>query len=218
MNAAVLVMPKARVKRARPPRQWVALEPEELTRLLDTARSHGLRTYVLILLGYRHGMRASELCDLRVDDINLADRTIVVRRLKRSDTTVQELGPDEHAALSEYLGSHPGSDLLFPSRRPVTSPAAAEGHYQRQPGAMGRQAVHAIFKLVASAAGIPTHKRHPHVLKHSLCTHLVQNGATLAVVARAAGHKSISSTMRYIEVTDAQADKARREMLTAIFG
>jgi type 1 fimbriae regulatory protein FimB/type 1 fimbriae regulatory protein FimE len=67
------------------------------------ANRHGQRDWLIGLLIYRHGLRVSEACDLRWDDINLAKRTVVVRRLKGSDDSTHYLERDELAGLKRTL-------------------------------------------------------------------------------------------------------------------
>ena len=67
----------------------------------------------------------------------------------------------------------------------------------------------------AAAAGLAADKRHPHVLKHSLASHLVAGNVNLALVKQALGHRSISSTMEYVGTSDAQAAHAAGAALMA---
>jgi integrase/recombinase XerD len=60
-------------------------------------------------------------------------------------------------------------------------------------------------------------KRHPHVLKHSLASHLIAGNVNLALVKQALGHRSISSTMVYVGTTDAQAAEAVQAALMGVF-
>lgn len=74
-----------------------------------------------------------------------------------------------------------------------------------------------IFCRIAREAGLPDHKGHPHVLKHSLATHLVRRDVNLAKVQRALGHRSINSTMAYVGLSDQEADTARHNALMNAF-
>jgi integrase/recombinase XerD len=82
---------------------------------------------------------------------------------------------------------------------------------------MHRSQFFAIFRGCAVAAGVPQAKWHPHVLKHSLATHLISTNVNLAVVKQALGHKSIGSTMVYVSVSDGQAGAASREALMRLY-
>ena len=73
------------------------------------------------------------------------------------------------------------------------------------------------FQTVAESAGLPVEKRHPHVLKHSLASHLVAGNANLALVRQALGHRSINSTMQYIGTSDSQAAEALQKALMGLF-
>src|SRR5262245_63242833 len=75
-------------------------EVEKLLGALKRNR-HGHRDWLIGLLIYRHGLRVSEACDLRWDDIDLGKRTIVVRRLKGSIDSSHYLERDEHKALGD---------------------------------------------------------------------------------------------------------------------
>jgi integrase len=67
------------------------LEPRELRALLRVAKTKGVREWAMTLVAYKHGMRASEVCDLRLDDVDLRNGHIVIRRLKGSLRTIQAL-------------------------------------------------------------------------------------------------------------------------------
>ena len=67
------------------------------------------------------------------------------------------------------------------------------------------------------AAEFEPAKRHPHVLKHSLASHLVAGNVNLALVKQALGHRSINSTMQYVGTTDAQAAEAAQAALMGLF-
>ena len=68
--------------------------------------------------------------------------------------------------------------------------------------------VNYVWRPVATLAGLSHDKRHPHVLKHSLASHLEAGDVHLALVRQCLGHRSISSTMKYVGFTDSQAAKA----------
>jgi integrase len=69
----------------------VYLEPDEVLALLKAAKAKSTRTFTMILVAYRHGLRASEVCNLRLADVNLKEGTISVDRLKGSMRTVQAI-------------------------------------------------------------------------------------------------------------------------------
>ncbi len=187
------------------------LEPAELLCLLRGARAHSIRLWAMVLLAYRHGLRASEVCALRLEDVDLKAGFVRVARLKGSAVTVQAIVGhrgepllDEVRALRAWLRERraDGSDALFTSQKG---------------GRLHRSQFFRLFGDVAEAAGLSPEKRHPHVLKHSLATHLVIANVNLALVKTQLGHKSISSTMRYVSANDRQASEATTAALMSIF-
>ena len=200
--------PKTR-KQSRP--SMIHLEPAEVLSVLKAGKAKGAREWAMIVLAYKHGLRASEVCNLRVDDLDLKNGSIVVERLKGSLRTTQAVTEhrgepllNEHRALREWLRERPadGSDYLFTSQKG---------------GRLDRTQFFRLFKAIATEAGLPAEKRHPHALKHSLASHLVSANVNLALVKQQLGHKSIGSTMRYVTTTDHQASKATASALMTIF-
>ena len=187
------------------------LEPAEVISVLRAAKANGPRQWAMILVAYKHGMRASEVCNLRVDDLDLKNGSIVIERLKGSLRTTQAITEhrgepllNEHRALREWLRERPadGSDYLFTSQKG---------------GRLDRTQFFRLFQAIAGQAGLPAEKRHPHALKHSLASHLVSANVNLALVKQQLGHKSIGSTMRYVTTSDLQASKATTSALMTIF-
>ena len=65
------------------------LEPAEVLSVLRAAKAKGIREWAMIVVAYKHGMRASEVCNLHVDDVDLKNGSIVIERLKGSLRTTQ---------------------------------------------------------------------------------------------------------------------------------
>jgi type 1 fimbriae regulatory protein FimB len=189
----------------------IHLEPAELLAVLKAAKARGAREWSMIVLAYKHGLRASEVCNIRVDDIDLKNGNIVVERLKGSLRTTQAVTEhrgqpllNELKALREWLRKRPkdGSDFLFVSQKG---------------GRLDRTQFFRLFQSIATSAGLPPEKRHPHALKHSIASHLVAANVNLALVKQQLGHKSIGSTMRYVTTSDQQASKATTSALMKIY-
>jgi integrase len=202
------VTPQIR-KQTRP--SMIHLEPAEVLSVLRAAKAKGAREWAMIVVAYKHGMRASEICNLRLNDLDLRNGSIVVDRLKGSLCTTQALTEhrgepllNELKALRERLRQRrdDGSDYLFTSQKG---------------GRLDRSQFFRLFRAIACEAGMPTEKRHPHSLKHSIASHLVAANVNLALVKQQLGHKSIGSTMRYITTSDQQASKATTSALMTIY-
>jgi type 1 fimbriae regulatory protein FimB len=187
-----------------------ALNQDEILKVLK-AVSDNPRDLAMILLGFRHGMRASEVCGLELKDVDLKNGEITIRRLKGSLKTTQPLADlqgqpllSEKRVLRAWLaerGSHP-SKFVFVSQK------SSRVH---------RSQFYRIFSNAAEQAGLPKDKRHPHCLKHSLGVTLVEMNVNLAVIKQALGHKSIASTAIYTVPTDETAGKAVLGALASAF-
>jgi type 1 fimbriae regulatory protein FimB len=84
------------------------LDKCDMIKLLRTAKLAGPREHAMCLLGYIHGMRAEEICGLRLEDLDLAAETVVVRRLKGSKTA-QKLPHSSSTPQAEFLADRSGS-------------------------------------------------------------------------------------------------------------
>jgi type 1 fimbriae regulatory protein FimB len=189
----------------------VHLEPAEVMVLLKAAKVKGSREWAMIVMAYKHGLRVSEVCNLRLCDLDLKNGNIVIERLKGSLRTVQALTEhrgepllNEVKALREWLKERrdDGSDFLFNSQKG---------------GRLDRSQVFRLFRTIAAEAGLPRQKQHPHCLKHSIANHLISANVNLALVKQQLGHKSIGSTMRYVATSDQQASKATASALMQLF-
>jgi type 1 fimbriae regulatory protein FimB len=189
----------------------IYLEPAEVLSLLRAAKAKGPRQWAMILVAYKHGMRASEVCNLRLDDIDMKNGSIVIHRLKGSLRTTQAVTEhrgepllNELKALREWLRQRrdDGSEFLFTSQKG---------------GRLDRTQFFRLFRTIASEAGLASEKQHPHVLKHSIASHLVSANVNLALVKQQLGHKSIGSTIRYVAMSDQQASKATARAMMTIY-
>jgi integrase len=189
----------------------IHLEPAEVLSVLKAAKAKGVREWAMIVVAYKHAMRASEVCNLRLNDIDMKNGSIVVERLKGSLRTTQALTEhrgepllNELKAIREWLRHRPddGSDYLFTSQKG---------------GRLDRSQFFRLFRTIARTAGLPAEKQHPHALKHSIASHLVSANVNLALVKQQLGHKSINSTMRYVATTDQQASLATATALMNVY-
>lgn len=186
-----------------------SLSPKEVLHVLKVA-SESKRNHAMILLAYQHGMRASEVCGLKLKDLDFKNEKITVRRLKGSLETTQSMSNvagqpllSELRVLKAWLAErNDASDFVFTSQKG---------------GRVDRTQFFRIFQSVAERAGIAADLRHPHCLKHSLGFTLVAAGAHMAVIKQALGHKSMQSTAVYTSATDEMADKARQSAMANLF-
>jgi integrase/recombinase XerD len=166
------------------------LGKDELLSFLRVAKQERERDWLMFLVAYWHGMRATEV--VKLQRVAIANGQITVRRLKGSDTTTQPLIEDEdpllneRAALETLAQSTPPDRPIFPFSRI---------HYFR------------LFRKYAKRAGLPAHKWHPHCLKHSVARHHIREMG-IENMRRYLGHKSMASTGEYLKVTDEEASAA----------
>jgi integrase/recombinase XerD len=137
------------------------LTPDKIIRLFSVIESK--RDRAIFFIAYRHSLRASEVGHLRSTDLDLTRFRIRLYRLKGSHGGEHPLQPDEVKTIKSYLRSRSdNSPILFPSNR-------------REP--ISRQMLDVLMKRYSEVAKIPQDKRHFHVLKHSIATHLLDAGA-----------------------------------------
>ena len=167
------------------------LRSDELGKLLAAAKKtrNPERDYALVLLAFRHGLRVSELCALRLSDVNLEAGEIYIRRCKGSISGAHPVFIGETAALKSWLAKRAEMnisaevDTLFVSE-------------QRRP--LNRVSVWYLIKGLASEAELEG--IHPHSLRHTTGYHLTNQGRDLRLIQNYMGHASISSTIRYTAV------------------
>ena len=155
------------------------------------------RDKAVFLIAYRHGLRASEIGLLRVSDLDLKRLKIVLHRLKGSLSGEHPLQADEARALKAWL-KHRGTEspILFPSRCGLP---------------ISRQMLDVLMKEYAEVAAIPEDKRHFHVLKHSIATHLLDAGAELRFVQDWLGQSNIQNTVIYTALVSTSREARARQ-------
>lgn len=171
------------------------LTEEELTRLLAVIKSP--RDRAIFTVCYWRALRASEVGRIPFSAWRRSAKRIHIARLKGSLAGEYPLSPAEHQALvawAKVRGDEPGP--LFLSR---------EWNAYR---GISRQQMHELMRKYATEAGLPTHLRHMHALKHSIGTHLIGKGAGLYEVKDWLGHKDIRSTMVYAQFRNRERDAA----------
>jgi len=184
--------PMAHFPKLKPPARKLprALTPDEMETLLAAPPDDtviGLRDRAMLWLLYGTGIRASECAGLRLEDVDLAEKTVRVEG-KGGHERVVPLNTPVVAALAAYRlvrGDAPKSDSFFLTRG---KKAMTRGVVYERVRRHGRRA--RIEKRVT-----------PHKLRHSFATHLVQKGVGIVTIRDLLGHRLITSTQIYLHVT-----------------
>lgn len=163
------------------------LTPEQLRAAL--ARADRPYAYAAILVAYFCALRATEVGLLKFSKLDLARGTLDFQRMKKSLGGIYELSPGVLAALKEWLRVRPReSEWLFPKPGEPRLP-------------LNRRSFSRMWATAARRAGLSEEFHHPHVLKHSIITHMLDRGDDIMHVKKWAGHKDIQSTLIYAELT-----------------
>jgi site-specific recombinase XerD len=167
----------------------------EVERLIDAANGvtpRSLRDRALVELLYGAGLRVSEAIGLERGDVDLEGRT--VRCIGKGDKErVVPLGTQAVAALRRYLSR--GRPYLDRRHRP-------ELFLNAQGGGLTRAGAFLVLRKLAARAGLDPEQVHPHLLRHSFATHLLEGGADLRSVQEMLGHADLGTTELYTHVSD----------------
>jgi integrase/recombinase XerD len=193
--AAELDLPRRRPKLPR------TLSPGEAERLIEAAdgpQPRDLRDRALVELLYGAGLRVSEAVSLDKGSVSLDER--LVRCIGKGDKErIVPVGRQAVEALRRYLSR--GRPYLDRRHRP-------ELFLNAQGGPLTRAGAFLILRRRAEKAGLDPTRVHPHLLRHSFATHLLEGGADLRSVQEMLGHADLSTTELYTHVSD----RRRREL------
>jgi integrase len=176
-------MPRRRPNAELRPREH--LTEREVEKLIEAAKGnrYGARDSAVVLIAFRHGLRASELCELQWSDVEFESGTLHLRRAKGGATGTHPLLGDELRML-RVLKREAKSPFIFVSER--GAPFSVAG----------------LAKLIERAgieAKMPF-KVHPHMLRHACGFVLANRGTDTRTLQAYLGHRSIQSTVRYTEL------------------
>ncbi|MEO5693328.1 MAG: tyrosine recombinase XerC [Usitatibacter sp.] len=202
--------PCAGVKAPRAPRHLPeVLSPDDAVRLvsLEDDSEAGLRDRALFELAYSCGLRVSELTGLEIDSIDAATGEVRVLG-KGSKTRIVPVGAPALTAVAAWM----------PVRKAWARPGERALFVGRAGRRLGSREVQRRIKLWAAAAGLAVDV-HPHMLRHSFASHVLQSSGDLRAVQEMLGHASISSTQVYThldfqhlaKVYDAAHPRARKK-------
>ena len=163
------------------------LTKAEVEKLVREARQgrYGHRDATLILIAFRHGLRAAEICDLEWSQVEFGrSASLHVRRVKNGKPSVHPLRGDEIRALRELRRQSSDSGYVFATERggPFTS-----------------DAVNRLIKRIGERAGMPF-QMHCHMLRHGCGYALANAGHDTRAIQDWLGHRSIQHTVRYTEL------------------
>lgn len=166
------------------------LTPDEVERLITAARRAGgrlaERDALLIMMAYRHGLRASELAQLRWDQIDTKAWVLHVARRKNGSPSTHPLRrPELHALRSWRRQQDEMAMYVFTSLRA---------------GPMTVRTIHHVIAEAGKAAGIKF-PVHPHMLRHATGFYLANAGHDTRAIQLYLGHKNIQHTVRYTELS-----------------
>jgi integrase/recombinase XerD len=171
------------------------LSPGEAERLIEAAAGttpRSLRDRALVELLYGAGLRVSEAVGLERSAVDLEGR--LVRCIgKGSKERVVPIGRQAVEALRRYLAR--GRPFLDSRHRP-------ELFLNAKGGPLTRAGAFFILRRLAGAAGLEPERVHPHLLRHSFATHLLEGGADLRSVQEMLGHADLATTELYTHVSD----------------
>jgi len=167
------------------------LTEAEVERLMVAAKRNrwGHRDATMVQIAFRHGLRASELVDLRWDQVDLEHALLHVRRLKNGSPATHPLTGKELRALRRLQREQElKSPFVFTSERgtPFT-----------------KRGFQAMVERAGEAAGFDM-KIHPHMLRHACGFKLANDGIDTRTIQAYLGHKSIQHTVRYTELAPTQ--------------
>jgi type 1 fimbriae regulatory protein FimB/type 1 fimbriae regulatory protein FimE len=163
------------------------LTAAEVERLMAAARKNreGARDATMILIAFRHGLRASELVDLHWDQVGFDQGVLHVRRVKNGSPAAHPLDGEELRVLRRLRRESPDSPFVFVSMR--GAPFTVSG-FRR------------LVERAGQNAGLEI-KAHPHMLRHATGYTLANKGVDTRTLQAYLGHKNIQHTVRYTELS-----------------
>jgi integrase len=160
----------------------------EVERLLAAAKGnrHGHRDATMLLVAFRHGLRAAELVDLRWDQVDYRTATLHVRRVKKGTPATHPIPGDELRALRRLQrDQEPKSPFVFTSERGAPFTTAGFARMIERAGVQAKLAF----------------KAHPHMLRHACGYALANRGHDTRALQAYLGHRNIQHTVRYTELS-----------------
>src|SRR5215468_3491501 len=175
----------------------VSAEVEKLIAATKGAR-HKARDRCLLLLMFRHGLRVSEACGLRLAQVDIESSVLHVARLKDGLSTTHPLRGDELRAIKAWLADRarmkPKTDAFFISERRAT---------------LSRKTAWLAIRSYGERAGLSV-DTHPHMLRHACGFALADQGADTRLIQDYLGHRNIQHTVMYTATNPARFERLWR--------
>ena len=185
----------------------------EVDRLLAATKENlrtGLRDRCLILLMFRHGLRVTEACAMRMDQVDLESKILQVQRLKGGLSTTQPLRTEEIRLLKSWMAER--ERWLRQWRKSGGAGAALDSQalfLSTRGTALSRKTFWALLRRYGEAAGLAL-PPHPHMLRHACGFALADQGADTRLIQDYLGHRNIQHTVRYTATNPVRFEKLWR--------
>ncbi|MCS4320768.1 type 1 fimbriae regulatory protein FimB [Serratia sp. BIGb0234] len=164
------------------------LTNNEMEKLLEASLQggYGVRDYCMIYMSFTHGLRVSELCSLKLSDVDLKEKTIYIYRLKNGFSTIHPLRDKEIEMLKRWV-----------ELRREFNGAKSEWLFLSEKGfKISRKRVYSLIIALGEQAKILV-KVHPHMLRHSCGFALADQGVDTRLIQDYLGHRNIQHTVTY---------------------
>ncbi len=177
--------PTAGIKRPKSDKKIpIVLTKQEVTNLLNSTKT--LKSKLILQLLYSSGLRVSEIVNIKPVDIDFNENTGWVRQGKGKKDRMFILSKKLSKKLEKFINKHRDWNYIFSQEKPLTT-----------------RNIQKIVQKTAQKAGIDK-QVHPHTLRHSFATHLLDSGVDLRKIQTLLGHSSIATTQLYTHISQEQ--------------
>ncbi|MEM2956138.1 MAG: tyrosine-type recombinase/integrase [Candidatus Pacearchaeota archaeon] len=167
----------------------LVLTKEEVKRIIESADTN--KSKLIISFIYATGLRVSELVNLKILDLNLENRTGIIKSGKGNKDRIFIIPEKIIPELKAFIDKHPNYQYLFSKDKPLTT-----------------RNIQKIVKLATKKANIQK-KVTPHTLRHSFATHLLEAGTDIRYIQELLGHSNLNTTQIYTHVSTDELKKIK---------
>lgn len=166
-----------------------ALSKSDVMKILAESDKEGIKSRLIVELLYGLGGRVTEVCSIKVEDVDFEDSYIRIKSGKGNKERHNPIHDGCIDLIKRYMKAYSiESGYLFPHRHDSSK-------HQTRAGVLK------TVKRVAEKAGVDKDKVSPHVFRHSFATHMLDEGCDMALLQEFLGHEDISTTKIYAKVT-----------------